>query len=104
MECPFELPVKAIHLYTGAFGPQYRFEHGQYGNKLFSISISKEQADYIVQAINSHEKLVDVCRNALTSLAITKLPRLDDGVASDNDIIKIVISSLQQALEADKKE
>lgn len=54
--------------------------------------------------INSHEKLVDVCRNALTSLAITMLSRLDNNVASDNEIIKIVISSLEQALEAEKKE
>lgn len=71
-------------------------------NAFVCFANTTKDRDQIIKAINSHEKLVDVCRNALTSLAITKLPRLDDGVASDNDIIEIVISSLQQALEAEK--
>ena len=48
------------------------------------------------------KELEDVCRNALTSLTITMLPLLDNNIASDIDIIKIVISSLEQALKEDK--
>ncbi len=99
MECPFELPVrlnKKGHFVCGK-GKSYR-------DLTPRLSMLSKHKPYIVQAINSHEKLVDVCRNALTSLAITMLPRLNNNVASDNDIIKIVISSLEQALKEAKKE
>lgn len=102
MECPFKLPVeKELMQKDGTF---IDGKIKLYRIKPLFIPYTEEEADYIVQAINCHEKLVDVCRNALTSLAITMLPRLDNNVASDNDIIKIVISSLEQALkEAEKK-
>ena len=54
---------------------------------------------YITQQDKRITELEDVCRNALTSLTITTLPRLDDSVVSDSDIIKNIISSLKQALK-----
>lgn len=100
MECPYNIPLKAKY---GKLSDSWFVENAK-GIVLF-FDLTEQRADYIVQAINSHEKLVDVCRNALTSLAITKLPRrLDDIVATNDDIIKIVISSFEQALkEAEKK-
>ena len=100
MKCPFAIPIRK---------PEHPDYLGNYlvldgKGRVLIRDLTNDEADYFVQAINSQEKLLDVCRNALTSLAITMLPRLDNNVASDNDIIKVVISSLQQALkEAGKK-
>lgn len=103
---PFELPVKVeiLPIKVADYDRPYSIvgRTVESVGEIYAYLGNKDRADYIVQAINSHEKLVNVCRNALTSLAITMLPRLDNNVASDNDIIKIVISSLEQALEAEK--
>lgn len=66
--------------------------------------LSRDELAYLFGQIDSIverriRELEDVCRNALTSLTITMLPRLDDNVASNSDIIKVVISSLEQALK-----
>ena len=50
------------------------------------------------QLHNLHDELVTVMRNTLTSLQITTLPRLDNTVASNDQIIGIVIVSLRTVL------
>ncbi len=88
MKCPFELPVKAIYLYTGAFGPQYRFDDSE-GNELLSISISKEQADYIVQAINCHEKFKIASAKAYEGLCINDPDACDEAIKLLDELTKI---------------
>ena len=42
--------------------------------------------------------LLEACKNAVTSLAITELPRRSDVCASDREIIAIVKNSLKAAI------
>jgi len=99
MKCPFELPLE---VYYSTMGEMWLVKDGK-GNIIWH-QLTEQQADYIVHAINSHEKLVETLRNVSTSLAITMLPKLDENVASNDEIIKIAISSLQQALKEAEKE
>ncbi len=51
MKCPFELPVKKIKLRN--------ITNSLYDIEQLVPPYTKEQADYIVTAINSHEKLAE---------------------------------------------
>lgn len=99
MECPFELPI----------GKPFESRDYQYsmtdGKGVFRIIIkgSKTQAAYARNAINSHEKLVGTIRNVSCSLAITLLPKLDDKVANNEEIIRIAMNSLEQVLKEAEK-
>lgn len=44
-------------------------------------------------------ELEDVCRNALTSLAIINMPILTPDVATDKDLMDIMAESFKQALK-----
>ena len=54
MECPFELPVKTKEVGTLIINGEIVFD--VVDNRGNSLTYSKEDADYIIQAINSHEK------------------------------------------------
>ncbi len=58
MGCPFELPVKRV---KGSVQESLSKEFYNIEDSILIIAqkMTKEQADYIVQAINSHEILVD---------------------------------------------
>ena len=55
MKCPFELPVEA---HISSVDSDMRYITGSNGFPFICGDINTEYADYIVQAINSHEKLV----------------------------------------------
>lgn len=53
---------------------------------------------------SSHDALVAACENGCVSLTIALMPKLNDNVAGNREIITIVISSLRAALAQAKKE
>ena len=82
MECPFELPVSKSQMPKNTKGiTLYRID------KVY-FPYTEEEADYIVQAINSHEKLVESIKYALGCGIMTET----------------VCKKFEQALEAEKKE
>lgn len=54
MECPFELPVKAIGPH---FAEGYYFKAECKNNVVLFLCPTEADVDYIVQVINGHEKL-----------------------------------------------
>lgn len=87
MECPFELPVEKTG--TDSIFCEIRTKKGTHH---IAELIYHKDADYIVQAINSHEKLVEQKEKlTLELLAI-------DHYCRANDI------DIEQALEAEKQE
>lgn len=71
MKCPFELPVRKSQrpAYHPAYLGNYYFLHKK--GEIIAKDLSSDEADYIVQAINSHEKFKTLLRdstNILTGL------------------------------------
>lgn len=58
MECPFEKPVEKRR--QPEEGDFYKIIDNQ--RKLIACGLNEDEADYIVQAINSHKKLVDALK------------------------------------------
>ena len=58
MECPFDLPVKTVRCSIQESLSQ-EFYNVEDSILIIAQKMTKAQADYIVQAINSYEKLVD---------------------------------------------
>ena len=75
-------------------------------NKLFhekvkNALIPQEAQKYIEQQAKRIKELEDVCRNALTSLAIINMPVQGNpaNVAINDDLLKIMADSFEQALK-----
>ena len=49
------------------------------------------------------DDLLAACENGLTTLAIISMPRLDDNVATDADLLKILAESLKAAIAKAEK-
>ncbi len=64
-----------------------------------SIPKGEENQRYIVRAVNCHADLLETCENATVSLSIAQLPRLDNSVATNADIIAVTIKLLQAAIQ-----
>ena len=65
---PFELPVKKTVTHATEAGVKYQVQVVE-GKRALAAFLTKEEADYIVQAINSHElhkKLVAMLNQYLT--------------------------------------
>ena len=56
MKCPFELPTKKEVTHVTEAGVKYKIVAGKHTIAAF---LSKDEADYILQAINSHWNLVE---------------------------------------------
>ena len=94
MECPFELPAYKNITDLG-------FEVTDGNLKTLFRNLTEKEADYIVQAINSHEKFKTVVQNLVSSA--TKYP--DDYATKElNQLIPFLIKEAKQALEAEKKD
>ena len=92
MECPFELPVKKEILPRNTKNIDlYRIE-GAY------FPYTKDEVDYIVQAINSHEKLVEALENLREELDEDHIHDREDCTGD------CPICVIDEALEAEKKE
>ena len=110
MECPFELPVikKKYEDPRVSEGPEPFFIVSS-DTKLRLIRCDEQCVDYIVQAINSHEKLVNACGKAKGLYDELSLSTLGAACKyGDNyqpptkeDCLKIR-ELLEQALEAEK--
>ncbi|KKK88941.1 hypothetical protein LCGC14_2738120 [marine sediment metagenome] len=64
MKCPFDLPAKREFTHVNEAGVKYKVVIGE---RAIASYLTKDEADYIVQAINSykkHEKLVGALKNA----------------------------------------
>lgn len=59
---------------------------------------TKEDADFIARACNMHYDLLATCRTAAASLAICQIPRLDDSVASNEEITRNTLDSLRAVI------
>ncbi len=55
-------------------------------------------AEYIRKAWNMHEELVQTIKNAVVSLEICKMPRLDEMVASNEQIMETILVSFRALL------
>ena len=58
---------------------------------------NRANAQFVVTACNSHYDLLEVLKNAIISIQITKLPR-GSGVASNEQILEIMKQSFEQAI------
>lgn len=88
MECPYKIPLKA---YYGTLSKMWMVKDAE--GKVIFFDISETQADYIVQAINSHEKLIELLRYPYN------LPMNEAGDYDENVKWK---TEVEQALEAEK--
>lgn len=64
MKCPFAIPVEKIDDYQDHRGKKY-YRIIDVAKCTIVEGVSNEYADYIVQAINSHEKLLESIEYAL---------------------------------------
>jgi len=62
MKCPFEIPVKKVVTHVTEVGVKYQIQITE-GKRALAAYLTKDEADYIVQAINSHEKLEEALKN-----------------------------------------
>ncbi len=60
-------------------------------------------AKHIVRCVNSHDALLYALGNALVSLAVIAMPRLDDNVTSDAQLLEIMKTSFQDAIAQAQK-
>jgi len=106
MKCPFELPVKAN---VSTVDSDRRYITGTKGFPYICGDMLKEYADYIVQAINSHEKLKTVSHNLAKTMgidyAIRTLSASEDTMAVGAAVIlKGIQSQAKQALKEAEKQ
>ena len=59
---------------------------------------TKEMYEQIKTLKQQRNDLLEACRNGLTTLAIISMPRLDNNVATDADLLKILAESLKAAI------
>ena len=74
--------------------------HGNFGRQQRYNKEDLANAKHIVHCVNSHDKLLDTIRNALTSLAIINMP-IREGlgdVATDKDLLNIMADSFKVAI------
>ena len=64
-----------------------------------SLPEGEDNQKLIVLACNAHVELLAACKNALASLLITSLPRLDNSTATDAEIIAVVVKSLRTVIQ-----
>lgn len=93
MECPFELPVEKELNVSSISGNFYRIVDAR--KAIIARGILEKYADYIVQAINSYEKLIKIKQISYEAICT------GDQEASDKAIG--LIEDFDQALEAEKK-
>lgn len=73
------------------------------GGVVIAVAETTPMAAEIVRRYNGYEGLLATIENALLSLKVIKMPRLDNSVATDADILKIMEESLVAAIEKAKE-
>ena len=97
MECPFELPVEKAQMPKNTKGIKlYRID------KVY-FPYTEEEVDYIIKAINSHEKLKKVIRAALRISDLWTLKEVETMFEDEAKALAIMKTDFEQALEAEKK-
>ena len=95
MGCPFELPVKKEILPRNTKGiALYRLDK-------VIFPYTEDEADYIIQAINSHEKLVEALKEA--EVALLNWNPEDPCFPEIKRDFSELMKDIEQALEAEKK-
>jgi len=97
MKCPFELPVKKQK--QAEEGYFYKIKDAQ--NKMIACGLTEDEADYIVQAINSHDQFKNHFSHIDTCLMIMANTRTEEGLRDlpklANDLRKYVRQALKEA-------
>ena len=96
MKCPFELPVEAN---VSAVDSDNRYITGKNGFPFIFGDVKKEYADYIVQVINSHKKLVGNLKNVDNCLAILANTKSEEGMSDFPGLLDKLWDYVKQALE-----
>ena len=109
MECPFELPIRSHKSNDGFFRIR-----GNNGHAICKDIVEEDEADYIVQAINSHEKFNKKIQTIISRLERNRnAERLKSEATQEPaksfwkgqaDKASEEIMWLEQALEAEKNQ
>ena len=101
MKCPFKLPIKKVVTHVTEAGVKYQVQIVE-GKRALAAYLTKDEADYIAQAINDHEgreKLAEACDHAYSfMICVTNLDNEENLKWQEN-----VTEELKQALEAEKE-
>ncbi len=92
MKCPFDLPAKREFTHVNEAGVKYKVVIGE---RAIASYLTKDEADYIVQAINCYEKY----KTALEVISDHEDHRKNAGVGYDG----VVDEYAKQALQALKE-
>ena len=95
MKCPFELPIKKVVTHVNEAGCKYQVQIVE-GKRALAAYLTKDEANYIVATINSHEKLV----NALEKIRDTEVRDVED--CDPYGALGICKDTARDALEAEK--
>ena len=82
MECPFELPVEK-RIRTNGF---CKIKDAK--KRSIAYGLTEDEADYIVQAINSHEKLVKALQYLVADHPAGLLPNKSKSLLQAVDVLK----------------
>ena len=97
MECPFELPVKKAVTHVTEAGCKYQVQIAT-GKRALAAFLTKDEADYIVQAINCHEKLVEAL-DEIEAVSCGEKQIESDGVYDDSDGLLWIYKKIQALKE-----
>jgi hypothetical protein len=94
MECPFELPVRSYKRPDG-----FCRIRGNNGRAICKDIAEKDEADYIVQAINCHEKLREAIEAALRISDLWTLKEVETMFENEAKALAIMKTRFEQALK-----
>lgn len=100
MECPFELPVEKK--------PDSKEFEGLWivvdkVGMIIGFPLKDFEADYIVQAINSHEKLVKAIKGAMRIKDLWYFQSREPQYQNESEALEIMRSMFKQALKEAEK-
>ena len=96
MECPFELPAKREFTHVNEAGVKYKVVIEE---RAIASYLTKDEADYIVQVINSHKKLTEACSHSYNFMICVSNLDNEENLKWQEDITE----ELKQALEESEK-
>ena len=99
MECPFELLVEKEISTQDAGKTYYRIIDAN--NRSIAAGLTEKNADYIVQVINSYEKL-DEAIDEIEAVSCGEKQIESDGVYDDSDGMSWIYKRIQTLKKAEK--
>ncbi len=96
MGCPFELPAKREFTHVNEAGVKYKVVIGE---RAIASYLTKDEADYIVQAINGYEKFKEACDHAYSFMISVSNLDNNENLKWQEDVTE----ELKQALKPAEK-